>query len=687
MGGQNLALKRDGTVWFWGGAGVWGEVKTPVQVSGLSGFVRAIATGTYGGYCLALKMDGTVWGWAPASPWSAPRQVSGLAGVTAIALAGDHGVAAKYDGTVWEWRILYPDPQFPTYPETLVRVSGLTSVVSLAASDSQRLAVKADGTVWEWGANTANSSPALQVSGLEGIVAVAAGAASLALKNDGTLWAWGSNAHGELGEGTLLRRSVPARLQSIAAVASVAAGGTHSLARKTDGTVLAWGGNDCRQLGDGTSITRPEPVEMLGVDGVAAIAAGDSSSVVMKSDGTPWSVYDASSYGSPPPAPDEPPRQTARQVTELEGVAMALPGQQGEIMVVKTDGTVWQWWGGNYQYPPSARQVKDLSGIAALATGPAVGVLDWDWAVDRRLALAADGRVWRWGFHGETAFLVGDINNVVAVAAGGSHDLALKADGTVWSWGLNTDGQLGDGTTISRTNAALVSGLTGVVAIAAGADYNVAVKRDGTVWSWGANGGGQLGDGTTITRTIPVQVVRLSGITAVSARSAHTLALGSDGAVWTWGDDGYGQLGDSRALMRADPVQVIPPGSPDLAITASHERDFAVGAQGVYTLTITNTGLTATAGTVTVSDSLPPGLTYVSGIGSGWTCSVEDQEVTCTNPGRLEPGIPSVITLTVEVGVSAWPGVTNLATVRNESDRTLANNAAGDPTVVLRGQN
>jgi uncharacterized repeat protein (TIGR01451 family) len=246
---------------------------------------------------------------------------------------------------------------------------------------------------------------------------------------------------------------------------------------------------------------------------------------------------------------------------------------------------------------------------------------------------------------------------------------------------------LGDGTTISRTNTAPVSGLTGVVSIAAGAGYSVAAKRDGTVWAWGWNGGGQLGDGTTTSRTTPVQVARLSGITAVSAHNAHTLALGSDGVVWAWGNDQSGQLGDGRALIRVTPVQVIQPGSPDLAMAMHHEGNFTVRGQGVYTLTITNTGLMPTAGTVTVTDFLPPGLTYASGTGDGWTCSADGGDVTCSNPSPIGPGASSTIWLIVDVGSAAWPGFTNLATVSNASDRNTSNNAIGDPTVVLCEQN
>lgn len=45
----------------------------------------------------------------------------------------------------------------------------------------------------------------------------------------------------------------------------------------------------------------------------------------------------------------------------------------------------------------------------------------------------------------------GLLSSVVAVAAGSNHTVAVKSDGSVWAWGYNFDGELGDGTTTSRT--------------------------------------------------------------------------------------------------------------------------------------------------------------------------------------------------------------------------------------------
>jgi YD repeat-containing protein len=81
----------------------------------------------------------------------------------------------------------------------------------------------------------------------------------------------------------------------------------------------------------------------------------------------------------------------------------------------------------------------------------------------------------------------------------------MKNDGTVWAWGNNSNGQLGNGTTVSSSIPIQTSGMSRAVSIIAGFKYTLALKNDGTIWAWGYNSNGQLGDGTTTDRWAPVK--------------------------------------------------------------------------------------------------------------------------------------------------------------------------------------
>jgi hypothetical protein len=123
---------------------------------------------------------------------------------------------------------------------------------------------------------------------------------------------------------------------------------------------------------------------------------------------------------------------------------------------------------------------------------------------------------------------------------------------------------------------------------------------------------------------------------------------------------------------------------PDLTIASSHSGNFAQGQTGAtYTLTVTNVGSGAASGTVTVTDTLPAGMTAASMAGTGWTCTIGN--LTCTRSDALAPGAayPN-ITLKVNVAGNAASSLTNTATVTGGGDVNPANNSDPDPTTVLQ---
>ncbi|MDH5233795.1 MAG: hypothetical protein OEW77_02475 [Gemmatimonadota bacterium] len=123
--------------------------------------------------------------------------------------------------------------------------------------------------------------------------------------------------------------------------------------------------------------------------------------------------------------------------------------------------------------------------------------------------------------------------------------------------------------------------------------------------------------------------------------------------------------------------------APDLAIAKTHAGNLTVGVNGTYTLTATNAGTAPTIGAITVTDTLPAGLGFVSGTGTGWTCSASGAVVTCVNPGPFAPAAASPITLTVSVGAAAAPSVSNRAWVATAGDGNAANDSAIDVATVI----
>jgi uncharacterized repeat protein (TIGR01451 family) len=143
--------------------------------------------------------------------------------------------------------------------------------------------------------------------------------------------------------------------------------------------------------------------------------------------------------------------------------------------------------------------------------------------------------------------------------------------------------------------------------------------------------------------------------------------------------------GQDRVLLTLQVISMTNSPVSDLAITKSHSGDFSVGQQGVYTIGVDNNGPLDEPGPVTVSDTLPAGLSYVSATGTGWSCGAVGQDVTCTRTGVLASGASTAnITLTVNVAAAAAPSVTNTASVAGANfDNAAANDSASDVTTVL----
>jgi uncharacterized repeat protein (TIGR01451 family) len=130
----------------------------------------------------------------------------------------------------------------------------------------------------------------------------------------------------------------------------------------------------------------------------------------------------------------------------------------------------------------------------------------------------------------------------------------------------------------------------------------------------------------------------------------------------------------------SDPTTVN--GAPDLTIAKSHTGNFTQGQTGAtYSVTVTNSGTAATSGTVTVVDTLPAGLTATAISGAGWSCVLGT--LTCTRSDALAVSASyPVITLTVNVSLSAPASVTNTATVSGGGENNASNNTANDLTTI-----
>ena len=391
---------------------------------------------------------------------------------------------------------------------------------------------------------------------------------TIALTQDGDVFSWGNNELGQLGDGTLINRSMPVQVLGeggvgyLSGIASIAAGGYHSVALASDGSVVyTWGYNNSGQLGNNTTTDSLTPVKVHGVgnfgdlSNIASIAAGGWNTAAVSTTGFvyTWGYNADGELGND---------STVNSLVPVQ----VLSGEQGN------DNGIY------------------LHSISSVAVGGS-----------HMLALGLDGSVYAWGFNGDGELgntidpaplndshvpvkvlageqLGGDtyLHNITQISAGEFHSVALSSSGFVYCWGYNNYGQLGNNTTNdAHVPVRVLSGAQGggvylqnVTSISAGDAHTLAIADGGYVYSWGQNRGpedqpwGQLGDGTTIHRSSPVKVHGennvgfLTGISSIAAGGAQTVAVNQSLRVFNCGNNKDGQLGIGNTVAQVGQIRV-----------------------------------------------------------------------------------------------------------------------------------
>lgn len=563
--------------------------------------------------------DGTAFAYRP------PVGVATLqSGVQAVVANGGHSCALLNSGGVSCWggnQAGQLGDGGTSERRVPVAVLGLPeSATALAVGGSHTCALLQSGGVACWGRNGSgqlgnganlNQKTPVPVTGLGGLVtALAAGANhTCALLQSGAVQCWGDNANGQLGDQTTIAHNQPTTVIGLVGAAkAVAAGSDHTCAILTDGRVQCWGDNARGQLGDGSREDRTSPVLVSNLrDVIATVAAGRFHTCALAIDGDLW-CWGTNNRGQLGTGALESSR-TPLRVTGVPGDATALTaGLDHTCALFKTK--IPYCWGSNrarqlgqdapgvasiphlLQLAPLSNGVTPINGIPAISGGryhtclitPDRGAQCWGRNSDGQLGdgtqLPRTQPVNINGFSGE----------VMSVALGAEHSCALVQTGAVQCWGSNTAGQLGDGTTTEHFTPKDVIGLTGMAAaLVAGESHTCALMPDG-VKCWGDNAAGQLGDGTTTKASFPVVVAGLSGVSAVTAGATHTCALLQSGGVKCWGGNAAGQLGDSSQISRTTPVDVLGL-SGVIALDAGGAHTCAVNGDGaVYCWGANNSG-------------------------------------------------------------------------------------------------
>ena len=515
-GNHSLVVLSDGSLWAWGanGFGQLGDGSTtdrsaPVQIG--QGFLQ-VAAGRF--FSMARKSDGSVWTWGANSK----GQLGDGSTTQRTSPARIAGTWARMGaGAFSAWLLdandnLYQQGISFTASGSFEALAKLVmpNVAQASAGDGHLLVQRKDGALVALGDNATGqlgiddssvaflSTPRTVVTSVN---AFAAGTgASVAVGSDRSGSAWGDNGEGQLGLGRDLVLSTPVLVAE--SVANFAVGGASAFAVARNGDLYAWGSNSDGRLGDGTRRDRANPVKIG--SGFVSVSTAFLQSFALKPDGSLWG-WGSNDFGQLGLG------DTARRDTPTpvgQGYAKVASGAYHTV-ALKTDGSLWAW--GRNQYGQLG------NGSFEANTGPQ---------------------------HNATPQKIGD--GFTDVIAGVHHSVALKADGTLWAWGWNEYGQIGDGSTTSRS--APVQVMTNVRKLLSAQISTVVQTQDGKTHGWGYNGENRRRYNILLLGTTRFNVTQPTEIpgdwVGVSAGSGHGRFLRRDGVLASVGYQQFGQLGD-----------------------------------------------------------------------------------------------------------------------------------------------
>ena len=341
-------------------------------------------------------------------------------------------------------------------------------------------------------------------------------------------------------------------------------GATHTAALKTDGTVWTWGSNSYGQLGTGDNINKAMPAKVMDIENAIDISVGSYNTVVVKDDGTVWS-FGYNGYGQLGDGTSSS-RNTPVQVIKQNGKPLEkivkISAGTNKTIALDENGNVWVW--GN-TYKSTATKLTTINN--AIDISPSYVVTQ-------------TGKVYT--LEGEKL----EIDNILRVSEGTNHALFLTKEGTGYSIGANSNGQLGDGTTVSKNSPTVIktekSNLTDIKELKAGSGSSMAIMKNGDTYTWGSNNNNKLGTTATKNQIYPTKLENVNTSISGDIGTDNGGIIDTQGFVYMWGLGTYGNLGNSLYNTSVEPVLV---GAEEAGLD---EYDIILHLGETHQITVTN---------------------------------------------------------------------------------------------------
>jgi len=453
---------------------------------------------------------------------------------------------------------------------------GSSTYSEIVAGWSYSQAIRSDGKLFAWGINTsgklgnndttqATMSSPVQI-GTSTWTSVAAGITHAAgLTSDGSLYTWGNFALGAGGTERLRDPYSPTFVSTVTDYfTDIGPAFSHTTAIRSDGALFTWGRNSEGQLGDGTVIERSLPVKIGSESWTNLGQLKGYSTFVKRIDGTTWAT---GSSGSGQLLGDFT-RTNRSSPTQLGAgtESWIIASSDGNTLGLTYSGALYAW-GANTSGQNGIPLRESISSPVFVPTiSDSFSMVST--AVSHAAAIRSDGRLFLWGYNGQGQ--LGTRNTIESrtlnkldtrswtqVITGSNYTQAIRSDGLLFAWGDARNGQVGT-LALGLVNSLYVSspvqlGAQSYSMISSGDAFNFATRTDGVIFSLGYGVNGELGINFGTRRSSPVQLgtigsyivnpqivtsptqIGTSSWSQVSAGNDFSMAIRSDNVLFEWG--------------------------------------------------------------------------------------------------------------------------------------------------------
>ena len=592
----SVGLDKNGKAWGWGnnnkgqiGDNTITQRNTPVSILGVSKTFCKITTGQY--HTIGLDKNGKIWGWGyndkgqlgvnSVVSTSTPTAILGANKTFCQVTAGfNHTIAVDFRGKVWGWGYNnFGQITYLTYLTPVLISLSPTSFIS--AGQQHSLGLKKNGQIWSWGYNTVGqlgnnsvlpaATPLFIFGGPSKTFCKITGGFSHSISLDylGKTWGWGYNNYGQLGINSTVCKSTPVVILGVnKTFCQISAGQYHNFSIDFRGKSWIWGRNDQGQLGINSIECKSTPTAVLGANKTfCQISSGYLHTMAVDKYGFPWSwgYNNNGQLGNNTIVSFS----TPIAIFGIDKTFCQISSGQQNTFGLDKYGKVWGWGLNLIGQLGINTLVCKSTPIAILGVNKTFCQISS--GLKHTITLDFRGKIWGWGYNGKgqlginlgancqsTPVVILGVNKTFCkISAGDSQTFGIDKNGKLWGWGNNTQGVLGDYTTVSKSTPVAVLGvLKTFCKISAGYAHTIVIDKYGKVWCWGFGGAGEVGSPGNY--STPKAIL---GITKtfcqISAGYFSSMGIDKNGKVWGWGYNNKGQLGVNSTTNKATPTAIL----------------------------------------------------------------------------------------------------------------------------------